>query len=106
MDHNRHVPESGAEAPDKQQTLVSIEAGRNLRGIDNFLWRSSGDTPLVQRIGNCLFGLGFLLGGIFLISFLRRADSAFLAIIVGILSFAVIAVGVRVIMIGCKRRKR
>jgi hypothetical protein len=106
MDPHEKLDRCGDETSDSQRKLVFIDIARNLRGVNNFLWRSSGEVPLVQRIAFRLFGLGFLFGGIIVLSFLPRADSALLAIVMVTLSLALVALGVRVFLIGSKGRKR
>ncbi len=72
----------------------------NSRAVDVLLWRGSANVTPVQRIGICLFGIVFLLGGVVLIGFAREERSVAL----GIFAFLWILLGLRVCWNGVRRR--
>jgi hypothetical protein len=90
MDHDRRLDKSGEGTPDSKQNLVFIDAARNSRGVNNFLWRGSGDAPLIHRVVDCLFGLVLSVFGLFIIYMAREGSSSdrILSVIIGLSSLA------------------
>jgi hypothetical protein len=89
-----------AEVRANQRNIVWPDLLVNSRAVDAFLWRGSPNASLVQRIGACLFGLTFFVGGVVLLSLSWSKASPVLALF----SLAWVLVGARVITNGVRRR--
>ncbi|MBS1805006.1 MAG: hypothetical protein JST28_16730 [Acidobacteria bacterium] len=86
----------------KQSNTLWPDTLINSRGVDEFLWRGSGDAPLVQRIAAWIFGVAFVLVGIVWL------DVAYTKgwILFGVLSIVWLFVGGKVFLNGFKRRRK
>jgi hypothetical protein len=89
------------EIKDRQSNTLWPDAMKNSRGVDEFLWESSPDAPLVQRMGAWLFGIFFILGG------LGWLDVAYEKhwTVFGVLSVAWFLIGGKVFLNGFRRHK-
>ena len=105
MAHHRKLDTFIEEARDRQKNIVFPDTTRNGRSIDAYLWRGNPDAPLVQRIGAFLFGFVCLGIGLVILSFARSDGPISDVILDVILSLASVALGIRVMANGFKRRK-
>jgi hypothetical protein len=85
----------------KQRNTVWPDTIRNSRSVDAFLWKGSTDAPLVQRIGACIFGLTFILGGLGWVDVAYERHWP----VFGVLSIVWFVVGGKVFLNGFRRRK-
>jgi hypothetical protein len=96
-DHDAFIEE----VKDQQRNTLWPDTFRNGHSVDAFLWKGSPDAPLVQRIGACIFGLTFILGGL---GWLDVAYEKHWRVF-GVLSIAWFFVGARLIRNGFSRRR-
>jgi hypothetical protein len=84
-----------------QQNTLWPDTMKNSSSVDEFLWKGSPDAPLVQRIGACIFGLTFILGGLgWFAAAYEKNDRVF-----GILSIPWFFIGGKIFLNGFRRRK-
>jgi hypothetical protein len=89
------------EIKDQQRNTLWPDALRNGRSVYEFLWKGSPDAPLVQRIGACIFGLTFILGGLgWLDVAYEKHDRIF-----GVFSILWFFLGAKLIFNGFRRHK-
>lgn len=93
----------------KQRNTVWPDTMLNGRNVDEFLWKGSPDAPLVQRIGACIFGVVFMLGGVGMIESVREMSpdrkspaSVFVSVLIALLF---VLGGLKVFMNGFRRLK-
>src|SRR5579862_934813 len=102
-DLDRFLEESRA----KQRNIVFPDTVRNGRAVDVFFWRGSPTPTLVQRIAAWLFSLLFIaqgcVFGYFAFDVGKKEDSVVGLVFIGLMSLAVIALGMRIFRNGFPR---
>ena len=105
-DLDKFIDESRA----SQRNIVFPETVRNGRSVDVFFWRGSPAPTLIQRIAAWLFGLMFVaqgfIFGYFAFDVGKKEDSVVGFVFIGLMSLALIALGMRIFRNGFPRRSK
>jgi hypothetical protein len=110
MSHHRDLDKFIDETRSSQRNIVFPDTVRNGRSVDVFFWRGSPAPTLVQRIAAWMFGLVFIAQG-FLFGALafnvgKKEDSMVGFVVIGLMSLALGAIGIRVFRNGFPRRTK
>jgi hypothetical protein len=92
----------------KQRNIVFPDVLANGAAVDKFLLKGSPNPSLIQRVAAWLFGLMFLIGGVFFLDYAQQgyAQQEEGSLLMGLVSIGFFLLGAWVFRNGFRRRKR